>query len=59
MEVEFEAAIAKARPLIEASPGFISLTLRRGVGNRTALSVVGRMANGRGSSRWFSSIRPL
>ena len=28
-EREFEAAIAEARPLIEASPGFISLEIRR------------------------------
>jgi heme-degrading monooxygenase HmoA len=28
-EREFETAIAEARPLIEASPGFISLEIRR------------------------------
>ena len=28
-EAEFEAAIIAARPLIEASPGFISLEIRR------------------------------
>ena len=28
-EAEFEAAVAEARPLIEASPGFISLEIRR------------------------------
>lgn len=28
-EAAFEAAIAEARPLIEASPGFISLQIRR------------------------------
>ncbi|MGH6632168.1 antibiotic biosynthesis monooxygenase family protein [Sphingopyxis sp.] len=28
-EAEFEAAVARARPLIEASPGFISLEIRR------------------------------
>ena len=32
MEVEFEAAVAEARPLIEASPGFLSLTIRRPLG---------------------------
>ena len=31
-EVAFEAAIAEARPLIEASPGFISLEIRRPTG---------------------------
>ena len=31
-EREFEAAIAEARPLIEASPGFISLEIRRPTG---------------------------
>ncbi|KTE06842.1 antibiotic biosynthesis monooxygenase family protein [Sphingopyxis sp. H115] len=30
-EEAFEAAIAKAKPLIEASPGFISLEIRRPV----------------------------
>ena len=28
-EVEFEAAVAKARPLIAASPGFVSLQIHR------------------------------
>lgn len=28
-EGEFEAAVAEARPLIEASPGFLSLEIRR------------------------------
>lgn len=28
-EAEFEAAVAEARPLIEASPGFVSLEIRR------------------------------
>ena len=28
-EAEFEAAVIQARPLIEASPGFISLEIRR------------------------------
>lgn len=28
-EAEFEAAVAEARPLIEASPGFVSLQIRR------------------------------
>ncbi|MEQ8312417.1 MAG: antibiotic biosynthesis monooxygenase [Sphingopyxis sp.] len=31
-EVEFEAAVAGARPLIEGSPGFISLEIRRPTG---------------------------
>ena len=31
-EAAFEAAIAEARPLIEASPGFISLEIRRPTG---------------------------
>lgn len=31
-EAEFEAAVAEARPLIEASPGFISLEIRRPTG---------------------------
>ena len=31
-EAAFEAAVAKARPLIEASPGFISLEIRRPTG---------------------------
>ena len=28
-EAEFEAAFAEARPLIEASPGFVSIDIRR------------------------------
>lgn len=28
-EAEFEAAVAEARPLIEASPGFVSFEIRR------------------------------
>ena len=31
MEAEFEAAVAQARPLIAASPGFLSLEIRRPV----------------------------
>ena len=31
-EAAFEAAVAEARPLIEASPGFISLQIRRPTG---------------------------
>ena len=31
-EVAFEAALAQARPLIVASPGFISMAVRRPVG---------------------------
>ncbi|UNU44379.1 antibiotic biosynthesis monooxygenase [Sphingopyxis sp. YF1] len=31
-EAEFEAAMAEARPLIEASPGFLSLQIRRPTG---------------------------
>lgn len=31
-EADFEAAVAQARPLIEASPGFIALEIRRPVG---------------------------
>jgi len=31
-EAAFEAAVAEARPLIEASPGFISLEIRRPTG---------------------------
>jgi len=31
-EAAFEAAVAQARPLIEASPGFISLEIRRPAG---------------------------
>ena len=32
MEAAFEAAVAEARPLIEVSPGFLSLEIRRPVG---------------------------
>ncbi|NIJ38841.1 heme-degrading monooxygenase HmoA [Sphingopyxis panaciterrae] len=32
-EAAFETAVAKARPLIEASPGFISLEIRRPTGS--------------------------
>ena len=32
MEAAFEAAVAEARPLIEASPGFLSLEIRRSLG---------------------------
>ena len=35
-EGEFEAAVAVARPLIEASPGFISLEIRRPTGTGQA-----------------------
>ena len=31
MEADFEAAVAQARPLIAASPGFLSLEIRRPV----------------------------
>jgi heme-degrading monooxygenase HmoA len=31
-EAAFEAAVAEARPLIEASPGFVSLEIRRPAG---------------------------
>lgn len=31
-EAAFEAAVAEARPLIEASPGFISMEIRRPTG---------------------------
>ena len=31
-EAEFEAAFAEARPLIEASPGFLSIEIRRPTG---------------------------
>ncbi len=32
LECEFEAAFAEARPLIEASPGFLGIEIRRPVG---------------------------
>ena len=35
-EAAFEAAVAEARPLIEASPGFISLEIRRPTGTGQA-----------------------
>jgi heme-degrading monooxygenase HmoA len=34
-EAAFEEALVKARPLIAASPGFISMTVRRPVGTKT------------------------
>ena len=35
-EVAFEAALAQARPLIAASPGFMSMAVRRPVGTESS-----------------------
>ena len=41
-EAEFEAAFAEARPLIEASPGFLSLEIRRPMGTGSPYLLLAR-----------------